>query len=79
MSRNLPHLNSDSQHFKVSLFRFQICDSSTLIPRKLKYFSDHQITDVPINPIYPTPTGCGSSTFASLKNFAASSGGVGLM
>jgi hypothetical protein len=29
--------------------------------------------------IYPTETGAGSSTFASRKNFAASSGGVGLI
>ena len=29
--------------------------------------------------LYATPTGVLSSTFASRKNFAASSGGVGLM
>jgi len=30
-------------------------------------------------PIYPTVAGTGSSTLASRRNFAASSGGVGLM
>ena len=30
-------------------------------------------------PTYPADAGAGSSTFASRRNFAASSGGVGLM
>jgi hypothetical protein len=50
-----------------------------------KDFLDFQITRFQISAIrsnvgsYRTPTSCGSSTFASLKNFAASSGGVGLI